>query len=324
MHVKSLKVFCDIVDCRSFSKAADDNGISQSGASQMVHHLEQHLGVKLIDRSKRPFVLTPEGEVYYRGCRRLVQRFHALEEEVRTLHQEVDGRVTVASIYSVGLSHMNQLIQEFLTKYPKANVRLEYQHPDRVYELVESDRVDLGLVSYPKSSRAIQAVVWREEPMVLVCAPDHPLARQTSVSIGELDGQKLVGFEESLRIRHEIDRALALREVEVQVVMQFDNIETLKRAVEINAGVSLLPAPTVTREVQFGSLVALPLNDVDLVRPLGMIHRRGKELGKTVRRFMHLLQRDARMGAVSEASVEESEDVAEERPLRDVATELTV
>ena len=132
MHVKSLKVFCDVVDCRSFSRAADDNGISQSGASQMVHHLEQHLGVKLIDRSKRPFVLTPEGDVYYRGCRRLVQRFNALEEEVRTLHQEVDGRVTVASIYSVGLSHMNQLIQEFLTKYPKANVRLEYQHPDRV------------------------------------------------------------------------------------------------------------------------------------------------------------------------------------------------
>ena len=323
MHVKSLKVFCDVVDCRSFSRAADDNGISQSGASQMVHHLEQHLGVKLIDRSKRPFVLTPEGEVYYRGCRRLVQRFNALEEEVRTLHQEVDGRVTVASIYSVGLSHMNQLIQEFLTKYPKANVRLEYQHPDRVYELVETDRVDLGLVSYPQSSRTIKALVWREEPMVVVCAPDHPLARQSSISIRELDGQKMVGFEESLRIRHEIDRALSLREVEVEVMMQFDNIETLKRAVEINAGVSLLPAPTVTREVQFGSLVALPLNDVDLVRPLGMIQRRGKELGKTVCRFMHLLQRDARVGTVSPGSLGAAEDLGDEPAVQNLETEMT-
>ena len=87
MHVKSLKVFCDVVGRRSFSRAADENGISQSGASQIVNHLEEELGVRLLDRSKRPFVLTAEGQVYYDGCRRLVQRFYALEEEVRTLSQ---------------------------------------------------------------------------------------------------------------------------------------------------------------------------------------------------------------------------------------------
>ena len=82
MQIKSLKVFCDVVERRSFSRAADDNGISQSGASQMVHHLEEQLGVRLIDRSKRPFVLTPEGKVYYDGCRTLVRGYDALEEEV--------------------------------------------------------------------------------------------------------------------------------------------------------------------------------------------------------------------------------------------------
>ena len=133
MHVKSLKVFCDVVGRRSFSRAADENGISQSGASQMVHQLEERLGVKLIDRSKRPFVLTAEGQVYYDGCRKLVQRLAALEEEVRTLHQDVAGRVSVAAIYSVGLSHLNRYVREFLSQHPKANVRLEYQHPDQVY-----------------------------------------------------------------------------------------------------------------------------------------------------------------------------------------------
>ena len=96
MHMKLLKVFCDVVGQRSFSRAADENGISQSGASQMVHQLEDHLGVRLLDRSKRPFVLTPEGEVFHEGCRKLVQRYFALEEEVRTLHAEVSGRVSVA------------------------------------------------------------------------------------------------------------------------------------------------------------------------------------------------------------------------------------
>jgi DNA-binding transcriptional LysR family regulator len=293
MHVKSLKVFCDVVGRRSFSRAADENGISQSGASQMVHQLEERLGVKLIDRSKRPFVLTAEGQVYYDGCRKLVQRMAALEEEVRTLHQDVAGKVSVAAIYSVGLSHLNQYVREFLSQHPKANVRLEYQHPDRVYELVKQDRVDIGLVSYPKSSRSVKAIPWREEPMVMVCAPAHPLAERGSVRLAELHGLDLVSFDQNLQIRREVDRTLAAREVECNVVMEFDNIETIKRAIEINAGFGLLPAPTVEREVAFGTLVTVGLSDVQMVRPLGIIHRRGKEVGKSARRFMNLLRERA-------------------------------
>lgn len=290
MHLRSLKVFCDVVGRRSFSRAASENGMSQSGASQIVNHLEEHLGVKLIDRSKRPFVLTPEGEVYYDGCRKIVQRYFALEEEVKTLHEEVAGRVSVASIYSVGLSHMNQFIQGFLKLYPKANVRIQYQHPRRVVELVESDQVDLGLVSYPKSSRTIKANIWREEPMVFVTAPNHPLAKREKLSLADVHGIDLIGFDADLEIRQEIDRALAAAGSEVRIAMEFDNTETMKRAVEINAGAAFLPEPTVEREVAAGSLVARPLVGLDLTRPIGIIQRRGKELGKTSRRFMQLLQ----------------------------------
>lgn len=302
MHVKALKVFCDIVAYRSFSKAAGENDISQSGASQMVQQLEDRLGVKLIDRSKRPFVLTSEGEAYYEGCRKLVQSYYALEEEVRTFHDEVDGRVGVASIYSVGLSHMSQFIQEFLRKHPKANVRLQYQHPHRVYEMVETDQVDLGLVSYPRSSRTIKAIAWREEPMLLVCSPGNPLAARREVSLEDLNGLHLIGFDKDLEIRYEIDRALAARNVEVKVVMEFDNIETIKRAIEIDAGVSLLPKPTVEREVAAGTLAVIPLRGEPLIRPVGIIHRRGKELGKTAHRFMQLLQEHANVVPPEEPS----------------------
>jgi DNA-binding transcriptional LysR family regulator len=290
MQLEAIKVFCDVVRQRSFSRAAEENGISQSGASQQVHQLEERLGVKLLDRSKRPFVLTPEGEAYYDGCRGLVERYFALEDKVRTLHQEVVGRVRVASIYSVGLHHMSRYLQEFLSHNPKANVRLEYLHPDRVYESIENDLADLGLVSYPKASRTIQAIAWREEPMVLVCAPRHPLARCERVDLSQLDGEKLVAFDSDLTIRREIDNVLNQYGVSVVVAMEFDNIETIKRALEIDAGVALLPAPTVVREVETGTLAAVPLTTDDLVRPLGIIHRRGKELTSTARRFIELLQ----------------------------------
>ncbi len=296
MQLKALKVFCDVVQQRSFSRAADDNGISQSGASQLVQQLEDQLSVRLIDRSKRPFVLTPEGEIYYNGCRELVQRYFALEDKVRTMHQEVIGRVRVASIYSVGLHLMSSFITTFYKQYPKANVRLEYLHPDRVYESVESDVADIGLVSYPKSSRTLEAVPWREEPMVLVCQPTHPLGQRETVSIEDLDGSEMVGFDDDLSIRREIDRVLHQHGVTVDVKLAFDNIETIKRAVEVGIGVSLLPEPTVRREVEAGTLKAVPLDTSELIRPLGIIYRKGKELSSTAVRFIELLRRE---GAVA-------------------------
>lgn len=296
MHVKSLKVFCDIVSRRSFSQAASENGISQSGASQIVHQLEDSLDVRLIDRSKRPFVLTPEGEVYYDGCRKLVQRYYALLEEVRTLHQDVEGRVTVASIYSVGLVYAKGLFERFSQLHPKASVHIEYHHPNRVYDLVAEDQADIGLVSYPQSTRANRAIRWRDEPISLICAADHPLSKRGSVALQDLAGLQIVGFDRDLKIRREIDRELGRHGVELDVVMAFDNIDTIKHAVVVNTAASLLPEPAVRSEVDSGSLVMVPVEGLDLTRSLGIIHRRNVVLGKTVQQFIQLLQEGPSLG----------------------------
>ncbi len=290
MNLKSLKIFCDIVARRSFSRAAEENGISQSGASQVVSQLEARLGVQLIERSKRPLSPTHEGQVFFDGCRKLIARYDALEDEVRTLHEEVAGRVRVAAIYSVGLNLMSRYVQEFMGRHPRANVRLEYLHPDRVVESVEQGQADIGIVSYPRSTRALEAEPWREEPIVLVCAPGNPFAGRVQVELRELHGQRIVGFDSDLVIRHELDRAIAARAAEPNVVMEFDNIETIKRAVEIDAGVALLPEPTVGREIASGTLCSVRIAGDDLVRPLGIIHARGKPLAPTVQRFVELLR----------------------------------
>jgi DNA-binding transcriptional LysR family regulator len=294
VNLKSLKVFCDIVSRRSFSKAAAENGISQSSASQLVGQLEAHLGVRLIDRSTRPPAATREGQVFYEGCRKIIAAYDALEDQVRTLHDEVAGRVRVAAIYSVGLHHMSRYVQEFMSRHPKANVRLEYLHPDRVLESVEQGQADIGIVSYPRSTRTLEAEPWREEPMVLVCAPANPFAGRVQVGLGELHGQRMVAFDSDLVIRHELDRALAAASAEPAIVMEFDNIETIKRAVEIDAGVALLPEPTVGRELAAGTLSAVRLAGDELVRPLGIIHARGKPLPPTAERFVELLRGHAR------------------------------
>src|SRR3954454_22521974 len=115
MHLESLKIFCDVVRWASFSRGASENHVSQSSASQTVHQLEVRLGVKLIDRSKRPLVLTPPGKSYYEGCKDLIERYLEIENRVKTFEEgnRVEGTVGVAAIYSVGLHHMSQYIKTF-------------------------------------------------------------------------------------------------------------------------------------------------------------------------------------------------------------------
>jgi len=301
MHLRSLKIFCDIVDMRSFSGAAKANNVSQSNASQIVHQLEDRMGVELIDRSTRPFVVTPEGKRFHEGARVIVQRYVDLEREVRSLHEAVAARLTVASIYSVGLAHMSGCLREFLAAHPNADVRLEYLHPHRVYETVDNGQVDIGLVSYPEESPSLATIPWRNETMVLVCNPQHAFAHQKSVTLESLRGEPVIAFQAGLKIREEIDRALSARKVQPRVALEFDNIETIKRAVEIGSGISLLPEPTITREVESGTLVQVSLEGQPLARPLGIIHRRDRKLSETAQQFIQLLQSQA-MPPISHAS----------------------
>ncbi len=306
MHIKSLKIFCDVVKQRSFSKAADANGVSQSNASQVVHHLEEHLGVQLIDRSRRPFVLTGEGERYFEGCLTLLRQYATLERDVRSLHEAEESRVTIASIYSAGLAHMSQHLRDFSARFPATDIRLEYLHPDRVIEVVESDQADFGITSYPQDSRLLTAVAWRIEPMVIVAAPSHPIACRNRAPLEALRGETLVAFQRGLRIRDEIDREFDLRSIDVNVQFEFDNIETIKRAVEVSSSLSILPAPTVAREVAAGTLVAVQLSGQQLTRPLGFVYRRDREMTATAQRFLEYLQQHSDDDLESSTSVSSS------------------
>ncbi len=293
MHLRFVEVFCDVAQRRSFSKGAAAHNVSQSSASQAVGLLEKRLGTKLIDRSKRPLELTPAGRVYYDGCRDLLTRFRAVEDQVRRIQDRVAGRVRVAAIYSVGLMQMEQSEQEFARLYPETQLDVEYLHPDQVYERVQNGEADLGLVSFPKHGGEIVGLDWQEQPMMLVVPPGHRLSGREAIGLAELDGEDYVGFTRDLTIRREVDRWLKRAKAAVQVVREFDNIETIKRAIEIGAGVALLPAPTVWQEISAKTLVAVPIDDAKLVRPLGIVHKRHKQLTIAVQKFIELLQQDA-------------------------------
>jgi DNA-binding transcriptional LysR family regulator len=288
MQFESLKVFCDVARQRSFSQAAEANSVTQSAASQIVSQLERRTGVQLIDRSTRPLQLTALGQLYYEGCKELLDKYMQLEASLRTAQDQLAGTVQVAAIYSVGLGDMGQLVERFQTEQPNVKVHLEYLHPDQVYEKVLKGTADLGLVSFPRKSSRLTTLPWREEEMVLACSPRHALARNLAVKPADVEGEKYIHFDKHLRIRRQVDRFWRAQGVHVETVLEFDNIEHIKKAIEIDAGVALLPEPTLRREVQGRTLAALPLFGAHFTRPLGIIHRR-QQLSSAARRFLDLL-----------------------------------
>jgi DNA-binding transcriptional LysR family regulator len=290
MHVESLKVFCDLVRLRSFCKAAEANGTSQPTVSRVVHQLEDRLGGQLIDRSKRPLQVTSLGQAYYDGCKYLLDRYIELEASLRRGNGEMDLTIRVAAIYSVGLWDMGQYTREFEVRFPHARVHIDYLHPDQVYERVLDGTADLGLVSFPKASKELAVLPWREEEMVVACAPGHPLARSRNISPQLLNGEKFVAFDKGLAIRSRVDRFLKDHDVAVEVAAEFDNIETIKKGIEAGVGVGLLPEPMLRQEAKAGTLRAVPFAGCQLMRPVGILRRKQQQPGAAVQGFIDLLQ----------------------------------
>src|SRR5579862_2784051 len=302
MHLRNVEIFCDVVTHGSFSKAAGAHQVSQSSASQAVLMLERRLGCLLIDRSKRPFELTPAGQIYYDGCRKILESFRHVEDRVQQMRNKVIGRVRLAAIYSVGLLQMDAYAKRYKSLFPDVVLQLEYLHPDEVYSRVLNDEADLGIVSFPRVGGEIASIAWQNQEMVLVVPCGHRHAGQASVPYQELDGETFVGFTSELTIRKQIDRWFKQSGISVEIVHVFDNVENIKRAVEIGSGVALLPAPTVRREVETGLLNAVRLDGVQWQRPLGIVHRRNRTLTNPARKLVELLR-----GSLEPIAIRESE-----------------
>lgn len=289
MQLETLKVFCDVVDTRSFSKAARLNRVTQSAVSQQIRTLERHFDRKLLDRAPRAIHPTPAGEKLYQAAQEVLARYRELEEVMREESDEPSGPVTLATIHSVGLHELQPHLKELLRRYPKVNVRVVYRRSDQIYDEVAAGDADIGIVAYARERRELVALPFSEDRLVVVAAPDHGFARRTSVSLADLDGINFVAFDRDLPTRRAIDKLLRDAGAQVNVTTELDNVETLKRAVEIGLGISILPRAAVMHELRSGSLVGIPISDGDYTRPVAILVRRGRSLSRATEAFLEVV-----------------------------------
>lgn len=290
MQIESLKVFCDLTETESFTRAAQINEITQSAVSQQISSLERQFKSLLIERSKKKFRLTREGQVLYEYSKQIIGTYDSLHNRLQEIKDIISGTIRVATIYSIGLHDLPPYLKKFLKLFPTVNVHIEYRRANQVYEDVLGNVVDLGLVAYPVKDPKLELIPLRKDALVMICHPSHPLAKNKTVKLAQLNGQKFIGFEPDIPTRKAIDKILKENNVEVQTVMEFDNIETVKRAVEIEAGISIVPQGTITQEVSKQTLSELKIEGLDLFRPLAAIYKKNKVLSPAMKQFLNILK----------------------------------
>lgn len=290
MQLETLKMFCDLAETQSFTKAARMGEITQSAVSQQVSAMERRFQSLLIQRSKKQFHLTREGEAVYEYSKRIMRAYGELHAKMGQLKDQISGTIDIAVIYSFGLYDLPPFLKKYLQRYPTVNVHVAYRHAKEIYEDVLSNVVDLGLVAYPSPSPKLKVVPLHRDKLVLVCHPEHPFAKGKSVKLRSLSGQQFISFAAGMPLRKALDRILRQRSVQVRSLMEFDNIDTLKRAVEIDAGVSIVPESTIITEVAGGTLRQVEIADGVFHRPLAVIYRADRVLSGAMKEFITVLK----------------------------------
>lgn len=289
MNILTAKIFCDIVELKNFSRTAELNGISQSAVSQQIAQLEWTYKIQLIERKKRPIELTAAGEIFYKACKDIIDRHNLLNSEINALRRS-SSRINLAAIFSIGMHTLQPYVQKFMSIYPDINLSVEYLDCKVIYEQILYGALDIGIVAIPKRDRNVDVIPFENEPLLLACSPSHSLAGEKTIDIHQIQGEKFIAFSKEVPTRQHIDSILNRYRTTVRVVMEFDNIETIKRAVEINSGISILPAPTLRNELHNGTLVGLEFTNEKFFRPTGILMRKDKILSKAGQYLIELLR----------------------------------
>lgn len=291
MQIQTFKIFCDLADSESFSRAAERNSITQSAVSQQIRVIEEQFQVRLIDRGRRAFCLTPEGQTFLASSREIMGAYEDLGARMKKLKEVISGELRIATIFSIGLHELPPYLKRFRREFPQVEVRMDYRRSAQVYAAVQENRADVGLVAYPASRRGITAAVFWRDRLVVICGPAHPLAARRKVSLGDLAGEKFIAFEPDLPTRREVDRRLRQAGARVRVAFEFDNIETVKRAVQIESAISIVPRTSVRSEIEAGQLACVEFSEPDLWRPLGTLVKKSSAGTPALREFLGLLKK---------------------------------
>lgn len=289
MNLEAARLFCLVVESESVTEAARRLHISQPAASQRLRSLEQELGHRLLHRGPGRVRPNQAGMQAYKLFRDVVRQLDSLKRQLDRSHEVLTGTIRVATVFSVGLHVLPAVVRQFVQNYKSCRVDLEFYIVKEIYSLVAEGRFDLGLVPYPISNQRFAVIPVFDDDLVLIIPPNHPLAGVGSISPTQLSGLRLITWPEGALARRYADRLLAKHGAEMNVVLELENVETIKAAVKAELGSALVPNCAVADELTAGVFGRVRIEGDGFIFRVGAVYRKDLPLSAAAQKFVSTL-----------------------------------
>lgn len=293
LNLYKLEIFAVVVQSGSFSAAADRLLFTQSAVSQHIQDLEAALGTRLFVRGRRGVTLTPAGETLHGYTRSILRLLAEAEAAVTDVAQLAEGQVTVAATPGVSVYYLPEWIQSFHTNYPNLTVHVQTSITPEIVAALREQKIDIGLVEGELETLGVEGIGVVELEIVeqfVVVGPSHPWWGRQSVVCAELNGQSFVMRQRNSQTRLWLEGRFRAAGTAVKVAAEFDNVESIKRAVERGMGISVLPSYAIAHEVAEGKLRGLAVRDKPMRRTLKLLWKEDRYFTPVTRAFLRQLQ----------------------------------
>jgi DNA-binding transcriptional LysR family regulator len=293
MELNQLKVFCEVVEKKSFSKAGEAVFLSQPTVSLQIRALEQELGTRLLDRQGREIRTTQSGKVFYGYARRILQLAGEAEQAIEQLKGLIKGELAIGASTIPGEYILPSPLAEFKAKYPGIEINLLIGDTREIIQKVLNNEVDMGIVGQRERSEKLVFHSFATEKLVLIAPVNSPWFTHEQITVGELKKVPFILRESGSGTRGSIERKLrevGVKEIDLNIVMRAGSTAAVKKAVESGAGVSIISERAIENEIKLGSLEKRTIKGLEMERDFFIVHRRGRSHSPATKSFLQFLE----------------------------------
>lgn len=287
MDINQLEVLVAVAREKSFSRAADVLDRTQPAVSQAIRRLEQEIGEKLFDRSSKDGTLTFAGELLLDYARQMLNLRYSAQNAIRDMRDLQQGKVTISANEHTVFCLL-PVIREFRKEHPLIKIEVQRGVASRIPKEITAREVELGVISFKPNDPTLKSVPILTDELVLIASPEHPLASKTSVSIKDLGRETFIAHNAVSPYRRKVVEAFEKHKTKLNIMVELPSLEAIKRLVETDGGVALVPKLAARVELRTGRLKGLSVNELKLERKLNIVYRKNSVLSHAAQEFLKI------------------------------------
>jgi DNA-binding transcriptional LysR family regulator len=300
MDLDQLHTFLEIVRLKSFSKAAQSCFRTQPAVSAQVRQLETELNAPLFERLGTKIALTPAGHIFAEYAEQILELRRRAQDSINELERTPRGELLIAANEATCIYVLPRVFSEYKKQFPNVQILVDRSYGARVVEAVLDNQADFGITQLPVAEKRLQVVKIHSDEIRALMPAQHPLAKHPQILPADLIGYPLL-LPKTGTTRRRLSAWLEPVEEDIQISMELDSTEMIKRFVHAGLGVSFLAATHCQDEVAAGQLAAVALGPEPMIRQLALIYRKDKALSKAALGFIEVTLKHAAAGAAPKA-----------------------